>query len=60
MLAGFFVYVVFWVELLVQRKLYPIFVKSWVPEKGTRFILFFLMQYKNLNFLGPNFCLFCI
>ena len=28
--------------------------------KGTRFILFFLTQYKNLNFLGPTFCLFCI
>ena len=30
------VQVVFWIELLVQRRLYPIFVKSWVPEKGTR------------------------
>ena len=30
------------------------------PGKGTRFILFFLTQYKNLNFLGPTFCLFCI
>ena len=30
------------------------------PGKGTRFILFFLKQYKNLNFLGPTFCLFCI
>ena len=28
--------------------------------KGTRFILFFLKQYKNLNFLGSTFCLFCI
>ena len=26
--------VVFWVELPVQRRLCPIFVKSWVPEKG--------------------------
>ena len=26
--------VVFWVELLVQRRLCPIFVKSRVPEKG--------------------------
>ena len=30
------------------------------PGKGTRFILFFLKQYKDLNFLGPTFCLFCI
>ena len=30
------VQVVFWVELLVQRRLCPIFVKSWVLEKGTR------------------------
>ena len=30
------------------------------PGKGTRFILFFLTQYKNLNFLGPTFFLFCI
>ena len=29
--------VVFWVELPVQRRLYPIFVKSWVPKKkGTQ------------------------
>ena len=28
--------VVFWVELLVQRRLYSIFVKSWVSENGTR------------------------
>ena len=26
--------VVFWVELPVQRRLYPIFVKLWVPVKG--------------------------
>ena len=30
------------------------------PGKGTRFILFFLTQYKILNFLGPTFYLFCI
>ena len=30
------------------------------PRKGTRFILFFIKQYKNLIFLGPTFCLFCI
>ena len=30
------VQVVFWVELPVQRRLYPIFGKSWVPEKGTQ------------------------
>ena len=30
------VQVVFWVELLVQRRLCSIFVKSWVSEKGTR------------------------
>ena len=30
------VQVVFWVELPIQRRLCPIFVKSWVPEKGTR------------------------
>ena len=30
------VQVVFWVELPVQRRLYSIFVKSWVQEKGTR------------------------
>ena len=30
------VQVVFWVELPVQRRLCPIFGKSWVPEKGTR------------------------
>ena len=28
------VQVVFWVEFLVQRRLFSIFVKSWVPEKG--------------------------
>ena len=28
--------------------------------KGARFILFVLKQYKNLNFLGPTLCLFCI
>ena len=28
--------VVCWVELPEQRRLYPIFVKSWVSEKGTR------------------------
>ena len=28
------VQVVFWVELPVQRRLCPILVKSWVPEKG--------------------------
>ena len=26
--------VVFWVELLVQRRICPIFVKLWVPIKG--------------------------
>ena len=26
--------VVCWVELPEQRRLYPIFVKSWVPERG--------------------------
>ena len=30
------IHVVFWVELPVQRRLYSIFVKSWVLEKGTR------------------------
>ena len=30
------VHVVFWVELSIQRRLCPIFVKSWVPKKGTR------------------------
>ena len=35
MLPGF-VPVVFWVELLVQRRLYPIFIKSWVSENGAR------------------------
>ena len=30
------VQVVFWVELPVQRRFCSIFVKSWVPEKGTR------------------------
>ena len=30
------VQIVFWVELPVQRRLCPIFVKSWVPEKGTQ------------------------
>ena len=29
------VQVVFWVELPIQRSLNLIFVKSWVPEKGT-------------------------
>ena len=28
--------VIFWVELLVQRRLYSIFVKLWVPVKGTQ------------------------
>ena len=28
--------VVFWVELSIQRKLCPIFVKLWVPVKGTQ------------------------
>ena len=36
MLPVFFVQVVFLVELLVQMRLCPIFVKSWVSEKGTR------------------------
>ena len=36
MLPGFFVHVVFWVELPIQRRLCLIFVKTWVPEKGTR------------------------
>ena len=27
--------VIFWVELLVQRRLYQIFVKLWVSVKGT-------------------------
>ena len=35
--VSFFVHVVFWVELPVQRRLCPIFVKSRVPEKGIRF-----------------------
>ena len=30
------VQVVFWVELPIQIRLCPIFVKSWVPKKGTR------------------------
>ena len=30
------VQVVFWVELLVQRRLYSIVVKSWVPKMGAR------------------------
>ena len=28
------IHVVCWVELLEQRRLCPIFVKSWVPERG--------------------------
>ena len=28
------VQVVFWVELPIQRRLCPIFIKSWVPERG--------------------------
>ena len=32
----FYVQVVFWVELLVQKRFCPIFVKSWVPKKETR------------------------
>ena len=32
----FFVQIVFWVELPAQRRLCLIFVKSWVPKKGTR------------------------
>ena len=32
----FFLQVVFWVELSVQRRLCPIFIKSRVPKKGTR------------------------
>ena len=35
MLLVFFLQVVFWVELPVQRRLCSIFVKSWVLEKGT-------------------------
>ena len=35
-LGFFFVQIAFWVELLVQRRLCLIFVKSWVPENGTR------------------------
>ena len=31
-----FVQVVFWVDLLVKRRLCPIFVKLWVPVKGTQ------------------------
>ena len=30
------VQVVFWVKLPVQRRLCPIFVKLWVPVKGTQ------------------------
>ena len=30
------VQVVFWVKLPIQRRLCSIFIKSWVPEKGTR------------------------
>ena len=29
----FFVHIVFWVELPIQRRLYLIFVKSWDPKK---------------------------
>ena len=36
MLPGFFVHVVFLVELPVQRRPCPIFIKSWVLEKGTQ------------------------
>ena len=28
--------VVYWVELFKQRRLYPIFVKIWIPINGTR------------------------
>ena len=59
-MAGFFVHVVFWVELLLQRRLCLIFFKSWVPGRGHDLYYFFLTQYKHLNFLGPTFCLFCI
>ena len=31
-------HIVFWVKLLVQMRLYPIFVKSWVPEKGNSMV----------------------
>ena len=37
----FFVQVVFWVELPVQRRLCSIFVKSWVPERGHDLYYFF-------------------
>ena len=30
------IHVVFWEELPIQRRLCQIFIKSWVPEKGTR------------------------
>ena len=30
-----FVHVGFWIELLVERKLCPIFVKIWIPVNGT-------------------------
>ena len=34
-----FEHVVFWVELLIQRRLYPIFVKLWVLIKGTNSVV---------------------
>ena len=37
----FFEHVVFLVELLVQRRLCSIFVKSWVPERGHDLYYFF-------------------
>ena len=47
-----FVHVVFWVDLLVQRRLCPIFVKSWFPERNTIYIIF-PNAIQKLQFFDP-------
>ena len=46
----FFVHVVFWVDLLVQRRLCLIFVKLWVPERDTIYYFFSLRNIRTSFF----------
>ena len=47
--------VVFWVELPVQRRLYLIFVKSWVPGKGDSMVWCRVSRHPRI-FLGLTGC----
>ena len=48
-------HVVLWVELPVQRRLYPIFVKSWVPRKGDSMVCCRVTRYPQI-FRGLTGC----